>query len=472
MKTECQSSRIEFQELDKRQVIGEFNGGDITSDAGGILLREVNKQLNLTDRFAQCFEDFRKSEKIEHTVHQLVAQRIFGIALGYEDLNDHDDLRHDQLLALLCEKDDPTGQDRVCERDKGKALAGKSTLNRLELTPPDADEKTPYKKIVHHPEQIDDLFIDVFMDCHPEEPDQIILDLDATDDPLHGAQEGRFFHGYYKSYCYLPLYIFCGDHLLCARLRPSNIDGSKGSVDELDKIVNKIRRQWKQTRIIIRGDSGFCREEIMAWCEENGVDFILGLAKNARLLAEIKEDLVDAHIMYCTTGRASRIFHEFEYRTLDSWSQSRRVIAKAEHLYKGANPRFIVTSISQEEIDTREMYEEWYCARGDMENRIKEQQLQLFADRTSTNKMASNQLRLYFSSMAYILLNALRLFGLNGTQMVKAQCETIRVKLLKIGAKIRVTVRKVWLFFASAYPYRKVFFQIFKNLRRMNIIPT
>lgn len=471
MKTDCKTNRMEIQGLGNRQVIGEFNGGDITSDAGAILLREINHKLNITNRFAQCFTDYRNAGKIEHTVEQLVSQRIFGIALGYEDLNDHDDLRNDQLIALLCEKKDPTGQDRILERDKGKALAGKSTLNRLELSESDANAKTAYKKIVHHPQLIDDLFVDIFMDCHQRAPKQIILDLDATDDPLHGTQEGRFFHGYYKSYCYLPLYIFCGDHLLCARLRPSNIDAAKGSVEELEKIIRKIRQRWTKTRIMIRGDSGFCREEIMKWCEDNGVDYILGLAKNSRLIEEIKEDLVDAHIRYCTTGRPSRIFHEFEYSTLKTWSRSRRVIAKAEHLYKGSNPRFIVTSISEVEIDTDEIYEKWYCARGDMENRIKEQQLYLFADRTSTHRMYSNQLRLYFSSMAYILYNALRIFGLWATEMAKAQCGTIRVKLMKIGAKIRVTVRKVWISMASGYPYRELFFQILEKISSMKIVP-
>jgi hypothetical protein len=469
MKTDCKSNRIEIQDLGRRQVVGEFNGGDITSDAGGILLREINRKLNLTGRIAECFEDYRNPDKIEHTVEQLVAQRIFGIALGYEDLNDHDDLRGDPLLALLCEKPDPTGQDRVCERDKGKALAGKSTLNRLELSKPDANVKTAYKKIVHRPELMDDLLVDVFMECHRTAPEQIVLDLDATDDPLHGSQEGRFFHGYYKSYCYLPLYIFCGDHLLCARLRPSNIDASKGSVEELDKIVGRIRKSWKATRIVIRGDSGFCREEIMKWCEENHVDYILGLGKNPRLTAEVKEELVDAHIMYCKTGRPSRIFHEFEYKTRESWSRSRRVIAKAEHLAKGANPRFVVTSISSEEKEADEMYEKWYCARGDMENRIKEQQLYMFADRTSTTRMRSNQLRLYFSSMAYTLVNALRVFGLRGTKMEKAQCGTIRVKLMKIGARIRVTVRKVWISLASSFPHRELFFQIFEKIRNLNM---
>ena len=307
------------------------------------------------------------------------------------------------------------------------------------------------------------------MESYTKEPDQIILDLDATDDPLHGKQEGRFFHGYYKEYCYLPLYIFCGDHLLCARLRPSNIDAAEGSTKELERIVERIRLKWPDVKILIRGDSGFCREEIMHWCEDNGVGYILGLAKNNRLNSMIKEDLVDAEIMYRKTGRSSRIYHDFFYQTLKSWSKSRRVVGKAEYLQKGANPRFVVTSISQDEMDADDLYEKLYCARGEMENRIKEQQLYLFADRTSTSKMRSNQIRLYFSSIAYLLLNALRQFGLKGTQMAKAQCHTIRLKLLKVGAQISVTVRKVWISLAESYPFRDIFIQVFNNIKKIPI---
>jgi hypothetical protein len=467
MKTECKTKRIEFQELGSREVIGKFNGGMITSDGGGLLLREVEKRAHIAGRFSHCFTDFRDQDSIEHTVSELVSQRIYGLALGYEDLNDHDMLRSDPLLAVLCEKEEPTGSNRKCIRDKGKALAGKSTLNRLELTGSDASEKSRYKKIVAHPEKIDDLFVDVFLESYGKEPCRIILDIDATDDPLHGNQEGRFFHGYYKAYCYLPLYIFCEDHLLCARLRPSNIDASEGTVAELERITNRIRQRWGSVEVVIRADSGFCREEIMHWCEENDVEFILGLAKNNRLKKIIKEDLVDAEIMYRKTGRASRIYHDFFYKTLKSWSTLRRVVGKAEHLRKGANPRFVVTSIPQDEMDADDLYERLYCARGEMENRIKEQQLYLFADRTSTSKIRSNQIRLYFSSIAYMLVSAFRRFGLKGTQMAKAQCHTIRLKLLKVGAQIQVTVRKVWVSLAEGYPYRDIFMQVYKNLLKL-----
>lgn len=463
MRTECKTGVFEFQELGRREVVGKFDGGAITSDGGGILLREVERRTKIMKQFSECFTDYRDQESIEHTVLELVSQRTYGLALGYDDLNDHDILRLDPLLAVLCEKGDPTGSNRKCARDKGKALAGKSTLNRLELTNQEANKKNRYKKIVANTEKIDNLFVDVFMQSYDKEPDQIILDLDATDDPLHGNQEGRFFHGYYKEYCYLPLYIFCKDHLLCARLRSSNIDAPEGSVEELERIIGRIRKSWKRVKIIIRGDSGFCREKIMEWCENNGVGYILGLAKNSRLNKIIKEDLVDAEIMYRTTGKASRVYNDFYYETLKSWSKSRKVISKAEFLQKGANPRYVVTSI--EGVDADKLYEKLYCSRGDMENRIKEQQLYLFADRTSTSRIRSNQIRLYFSSVAYMIVNALRRLGLRGTKMAKAQCHTIRLKLLKVGAQIRVTVRKVWISFAEGYPFRDIFSQVFDNIR-------
>ncbi len=464
MKTECKPKRIEFQGLDRREVIGKFDGGDISSDGGGLLLREIEKQSHIIERFTKCFTDFRKPEKIEHTVSELLSQRTYGIALGYEDLNDHDMLRTDPLIAVLCGKKDPKGETREYTRDKGKALAGKSTLNRLELTKETAGYNNRYKKIVAHPEKIDDMFVDVFLASKKKEPSQIILDVDATDDPLPGQQEGRFFHGYYKGYCYLPLYIFCGDDLLCARLRPSSIDASEGTVEELKRIVGRIRQDWKEVEIIIRGDSGFCREEIMRWCEDNGIGYIFGLAKNSRLKKQIKDDLIEAKRGYRTTGRASRVYGDFVYKTLKSWTRSRRVISKAEYLQRGENPRFIVTSIESDSEEAGEIYEKIYCARGDMENRIKEQQLYLFADRTSTAGMRSNQIRLYFSSVAYMVVSALRCFGLKGTRMARAQCHTIRNKLFKIGVQIRVTVRKVWISFSEGYPYRDIFMQVFKNL--------
>jgi hypothetical protein len=466
MDTECTPTQLEFHALGRREVVGKFDGGNITSDAGGLLLRETEKRTGIISGFARCFEDKRNPEAIEHTVAELVAQRIYGLALGYEDLNDHDELRLDPLFAVLVGKEDPEGEKRVRSQDRGKAVAGKSTLNRLELTPatPTAADLR-YKKIVMKPENIDRLFVNIFLQAHAEVPEQIVLDVDATDDPLHGNQEGRFFHGYYRNYCYLPLYIFCGEFLLCARLRPSNIDASEGTVEELERIVGQIRETWPGVKIVVRGDSGFCRDKIMTWCEAHEIDFVFGLAKNERLKAIIAEQLQRAKEEYEQTKEASRVFKDFRYQTLDSWNQERRVVAKAEHLDKGSNPRFIVTSIEMEQMDALTLYEQLYCARGDMENRIKEQQLMLFADRTSAGKMRANQIRLYFSSAAYMLMQALRRLGLHGTQMAAAQCNTIRLKLLKVGAQVKVTVRKVWISLAGGYPYVDLFYQVFRNLQ-------
>jgi hypothetical protein len=437
-------------------VVGRFDGGAITSDAGGLLLREVEKRSGIIARFAACFRDHRKAEQVEHAVGERVAQRVYALALGYEDLNDHEQLRQDPLLAILAEKADPTGESRAREGDRGKALAGKSTLNRLELTKATVETQERYKKIAMDQEAVDRLLVEVFLEAHAQLPVEIILDLDATDDAVHGQQEGRFFHGYYGHYCYLPLYIFGGDFLLCARLRPSDIDASAGCVEELQRIVAQIRQTWPQVKITIRGDSGFCREELMAWCEQAGVDFVLGLAKNARLKAENASAQEQAAAEYAQTGQAARVFQEFVYQTRDRWSRGRRVVAKAEHLAKGANPRFVVTSLSAADGEARALYEALYCARGEMENRIKEQ-LMLFADRTSTAFLRSNQNRLYFSSVAYVLMEALRRLGLKATDLAQAQVATIRLKLLKVGALIRITVRKVWGSLAGAYPYAELF---------------
>ena len=463
MPTQCNQEFLEFHPLDKRQVRGGFDGGTITSDAGGLLLREVEKRTGIIAQFAACFRDHRQAERIEHRVEELVAQRVYGLALGYEDVKDHEELRRDPLLGVLAGKADPTGESRARARDQGKALAGKSTLNRLELTAAEVKEGERYKKIGLDFAAVDRLLGEIFIQAHREPPQQIILDLDSTDDPLHGEQEGRFFHGYYGHYCYLPLYIFCGEHLLCARLRPANIDGAAGSVEELARLVQQLRQAWPEVRIIVRGDSGFCREELMAWCEANQVHFVLGLAKNERLRAEIAAELAQAAEQYQQTGQAARIFQEFTYQTRESWSRARRVVAKAEHLEKGANPRFVVTSLPSEEWAAQALYEELYCARGEMENRIKEQ-LMLFADRTSTAYLRSNQIRLYFSSLAYLLMQALRRLGLQGTEMAKAQCTTLRLKLLKMGALIRITVRKVWVSMAGG-PYAERFRQVYAQLQ-------
>jgi len=464
MTTECNQESFEFHPLNQRQVVGRFDGGAITTDAGGLLLREVEKRTGILERFAACFRDHRAAGQVEHTVQQLVAQRVYGLALGYEDLNDHDQLRRDPLLAVLAEKPDPTGGSRARRRDRGKALAGKSTLNRLELTAAVVEDEERYKKITLQMEAVDRLLVKIFLEAYAEPPAGIVLDLDATDDPLHGNQEGRFFHGYYGHYCYLPLYIFSGDHLLCARLRPSNIDASAGCVEEVARIVAEIRQTWPEVRITLRGDSGFCREALMSWCEQEGVDYVLGLAKNERLKAEIVGEQEQAAEQYRQTGLAARVFKEFFYQTRESWSRARRVIAKAEHLEKGSNPRFVVTSLDAERWKARELYEDLYCARGEMENRIKEQ-LMLFADRTSTAWLRSNQIRLYFSSMAYVLMEALRRLGLKQTELARAQSSTIRLKLLKIGALVRITVRRVWVSMAGGCPYAELFAQAWARLR-------
>jgi hypothetical protein len=466
MSTECTPRQLEFQGFRRRQVVARFDGGSISSDGGGLLLREVDRRARILQRFAACFVDYRRPELIEHSVTELVSQRVYGLALGYEDLNDHEELRWDPLLGLLAGKADPQGLSRVRERDRGKALAGKSTLNRLELTPAQTGPQARYKKIAMRPEAIDELLVTVFIEAYEQPPQQIVLDVDATDDPLHGNQEGRFFHGYYRHYCYLPLYVFCGEHLLCARLRPSNIDASAGTVEELERIIEQIRSRWPDVKILVRGDSGFCRESLMSWCEAHGVEYVLGIAKNERLNASITEELAAAKAVHEQTGRAARVFKDFRYRTLKTWSRKRRVVGKAEHLSQGSNPRFVVTSLEPEEIAAQALYEDLYCARGDMENRIKEQQLTLFADRTSTATMRANQLRLYFSSIAYVLLHSLRRLGLAGTELAKAQCNTIRLKLMKIGAQIRITTRKVWVSMSQSYPHADLFWQIYERLRR------
>jgi hypothetical protein len=466
MTTECNSAYLDFPMLGPRQVLADFDGGDITSDGGALLLRETERLTGVIRQFAACFTDHRNPDLIEHTVAELVAQRVYGLALGYEDLNDHDDLRCDPLLAAVVGKDDPTGRTRPRPRDQGKPLAGKSTLNRLELTPVGADKGSRYKKIICRTHDVERRFVSLFLQAHPRPPERIVLDLDATDDPIHGHQLGRFFHGYYKNYCDLPLYIFCGDHRLCARLRPSDIDASAGSVKHLQRIVAQIREAWPRVRIVIRADRGFCREEILRWCEENGVDYVIGLAQNKRLLALIVEELKQAKQQYETTKQAARAFAELRYRTLESWSRERRVVAKAEHLAKGANPRFVVTSLTAEARAARPLYEEDYCGRGEAENRIKEPQLHLFADRTSARTMRANQVRLFFSSIAYVLLEALRRLGLVGTELAEAQCQTIRLKLLKMGALVRVTVRKVWVKLSSGSPYAAVFRRVHANLAR------
>jgi hypothetical protein len=468
MQTECTQLEFEFQGLGKRRVVGKFDGGRISTDGGGLLLREIEKRTGILGRFAGCFTDNRDERRIEHTIEELVSQRVYGIALGYEDIIDHELLRRDWLMATIVGKADPSGRDRKRKRDQGSALAGKSTLNRAEILPVGGRGTDRYKKIGYETEGIDRLLTDVYLEAHREAPGEIILDLDATDDPLHGEQEGRFFHGYYGDYCYMPLYIFAGDHLLCARLRPSNIDASKGSEEEISRIVEQIRRRWPTVRIILRGDSGFAREKLMSWCEGNGVDYVFGLSKNSRLVWQIRKQMEKARRRYLRTGVASREFRDFMYRTLKSWSRKRRVVGKAEYLPKGANPRFVVTSLSKEEYEARVLYEEVYCGRGDMENRIKEQQLYLFADRTSSHTMRANQLRLYFSSIAYVLVNELRRVGLKGTELARGQVDTIRNKLMKIGVNVTMSVRRIRFAFSSGYPFQSIFAAAYRNITGSN----
>lgn len=462
MTTDCNPQQLEFQGLARRTVVASFDGGTLSSDGGVLLLGEVDHRRGILGQFAACFEDHRNPALVEHSVEELIRQRVLALALAYEDLNDHDELRTDPLLATVVGKFDPTGSDRRQEQDRGKPLAGKSTLNRLEWG---AVKQDRYRKITVDGEAVDQFFVDVFLSAYERAPAEIVLDLDATDDPVHGEQEGRFFHGYYGQYCYLPLYIFCGTHLLCARLRRSDVDASFGAVGEVERIVAQIRQSWPEVQVILRGDSGFAREELMAWCEQHSVDYVFGLARNARLQRALGEELEQARKLYEESGKAARVFKDFLYRTRKSWSRQRRVIGKAEHLGKGANPRFLVTSLDSQPWAAQALYEKLYCARGEMENRIKEQQLYLFADRTSAHFLASNQVRLWFSSVAYILLNELRRLGLEGTELSHARCDTIRNKLLKIGAQVRVTVRRVWVHLASSYPYATLFTQILGHLR-------
>jgi len=462
--TQCSTEAIKIKTLAKRSVVADFNGGTITSDAGALLLDKTEEAIGLLARAAECFVDHRDPDLIEHTVEELLRQRVFALGLGYEDLNDHDELSKDPLLATVVGKAEPTGKQRRSRHDRDRPLAGKSTLNRLELTAPEANAANRYKKIVLDFVAMQRLFVDVFQEAYDQAPEQIIIDLDATDDPLHGRQEGRFFHGYYKEYCYLPLYAFCGDHLLAAELRTADIDASAGTVELLEWMVARIRRRWPAVGIIIRADSGFTREPIMAWCEANGVDYVLGLAKNARLIVEIADELAAAKVEWEETNHAARRFKDFVYSTLNSWTRRRRVVGKAEHLDKGSNPRFVVTSLGIEAYDTRALYEDLYCRRGEMENRIKEQQLCLFADRTSTRWMRSNQIRLWLSSLGYVLVSGLRRLGLSGTKMARSRCDTIRLRLLKIGALVRVSTRRVWVALAGGYPLKELFRQTFRRL--------
>jgi hypothetical protein len=447
--TECKQESFSFAPHFSRRVEAGFTAGQVSSDGGALLLRQADRRINLLNRLAACFRDGRNPELIEHPVAEMLAQRIYGLALGYEDLNDHEQLRRDPLFGLLSGK-----------RTLENPLAGKSTLNRLELT----GRSSRYHKIGYSAPAIDRLLCDLFIESHNTMPGQIVLDLDATDIPLYGHQPERFFHGYYDSYCYLPLYIFAGDQLLCARLRPANQDAAAGSVEEVVRIVAQLRQRWPEVKIVLRADSGFCREALMVWCEQNRVDYLFGLARNQRLQRIIGRQMHEAQSLHQATGKAARVFTEFDYATRKSWSRARRVIAKAEYLDKGKNPRFVVTSLSAEQWPAQDLYEKFYCARGEMENRIKEQMC-LFADRLSTDEMKGNQLRLYFSALAYTLVEALRRLALKGTDWAEARVDTIRLKLFKIGAIVQVSVRRILLQLSTAYPWKELYVQAFNALR-------
>jgi DDE family transposase len=449
--TECNQSSFGFEASGRREIVARFDGGTISTDGGAFLLRQTDKRLNLLPRLAECFLDGRNPDLIEHTIAEMVAQRVYGLALGYEDLNDHEQLRKDPVFGILAGREETSAP-----------LAGKSTLNRMEMG---AGAKDRYKKITFWKDSIDELLVKVFIESHQSAPTEIVLDVDTTDLPLHGKQEGRFFHGYYDNYCYLPLYIFCGDHVLCARLREANHDAAFGCLGEIKRIVMQLRAAWPEVKIVVRGDSGFCRNELMSWCEANRVEFVFGMARNQRLRKIIGAQMHEATGQWNRTGKPARVFTEFQYRTKKTkkggWDRERRVVAKAEHIDGKENPRFIVTSLADE---GRKLYEEIYCARGDMENRIKEQ-FSLFADRVSAETIRANQMRLYLSAIAYILVSGLRRLGLKATELAEAQVSTIRTKLLKIGAQIRVTVRKVWVSMASSYPWQGLYQQVWENLR-------
>lgn len=458
MPTDCTSQSLDFEACSGRRVVADFKGGAISTDAGGLLLREADRAIGLSERVARCFRDGRNPVLTVHTIKTLVSQRVHGIALGYEDINDHDDLRLDPVLGLLSGKLEEKRAD--CE-----VLAGKSTLNRLEQAPETGNPR--YHKISVDDEAMEAVFVDLYLAAHERPPKRIILDLDATDDPLHGDQEGRFYHGYYRCYCYLPLYIFVGRHLLVAKLRRADADASAGAKEEVARIVASIRAKWPDVEIWLRADSGFTREDLMAWCEANNVAYVFGLARNARLEKTIAEEMAQACAECEASGQPVRLFKEFSYSTLDSWTRERRVIAKAEHLPAGANPRFIVTSLESPDFEGQDLYEKIYCARGDMENRIKECQLDLFADRTSTATMRANQLRLWFASFAYVLIAALRRIALQQTQFARATAGTIRTRVLKIGAQVKYSVRRVYVAMASACPYQDEFRIAHARLKRI-----
>jgi hypothetical protein len=464
-----------FTDLAARKVVADFSGGTLSTDAGALLLRQTDANLGMTQGLAQCFDDGRAQDWVEHSVQQLLAQRIYGLALGYEDINDHERLRLDPLLATACNKTDPLGENRLNPADRGIALAAPCTLNRLELS---NNKSTRYHKLPHDPAKIEACLLQMGARCLPKHAKEVVVDLDAMGHRLHGMQEGRCFNAYYDDYCYLPLYAFAGDFPLLAQLRTAEHEAAYGVVPALEKIVPAIRKRCHRARIIVRGDSGFGREEIMAWCESQPkVYYCLGLAKNSVLTEKLGPSMAQARARHCLTGSASvRVFTEFEYRTHDSWSRSRRVIGKAEVMAEGENPRFVVTSLpakgfKDEKDKTRftpaRLYEGFYCARGDMENMLKQQVLDLKGDRMSTAHLASNQLRMSESMFAYLLLERLRTEGLSGTELERATVGSVRLKLLKVAAQVRVSVRRVYAQLSSSFPLQGLFRLCHRRLMRL-----
>jgi hypothetical protein len=480
------AKQFRFEQPKSPPVVVNFQGGQVTSDAGLSLIAEIDRKLQITSQFAQCFQDYRQPNRIAHSIESLIKQRIYGLVMGYEDLNDHEELRHDPMFALALGK-------RIGVEDEPAILAGKSTLNRLEHCPEDVEQgaDSRYHKIGHSSEEIESLFVNIFLKSYSKEPRQIILDLDVTDDLVHGNQEQVFFNTYYGGYCYAPLYIFCGKHLLAAKLRPSNIDPAAEALSELQRVIKQIRQQWKNVEILVRGDSAYSRDDIMTWCElQTGVDYVFGLAQNSRLIQMTTTTQNQAQLEFeqkfstvvsfletvvkpdeqlsklaCDLIYNSIWYKSLDYQTRESWSRSRRVVCKVEYGTKGTNIRFIVTSLTTNKVPPGQLYRQKYCQRGEVENRFKEQQLELFSDRTSTHTFAGNQLRLWFSSLAYVLMNALRQQCLVKTELQNAQVGTIRTKLLKLGALITVSPRRILIAITISYPYKHIWAAAYRCLK-------
>lgn len=447
--TDCIQTPLPFSSVCRKKIQGDFNGGRLTSDSGVLLLHEVEKQLGLINAISACIPDPRYPSLIQHSQQEMLSQRIFAIALGYEDLNDHETLRKDPALQ--------TATARIRKDETEQALSSPSTLCRLE-------NRISRDSLA----QMCEIFVEQFIASYEEPPEDIILDFDATDDPLHGNQEGRFFHGYYDCYCYLPLYVFCEDQLLVAYLRESGIDGAKHSRAILKLLVSRIREAWPDVRIIVRGDSGFCRWRFMKYCEKEGIYYILGLARNPVLERMAKPWMSKAEQAFKKTGEKQLRFSTVQYAA-QTWDRKRKVIVKSERLLLGPNQRFVVTNLSG---DPMELYDNIYCQRGEMENRIKEQQLGLFADRTSCHAFLANQFRLFLSSFAYLLMETIRRKGLYGTELARAQVQTIRLKLFKIAARVKRSVRRIVFHMASGYPYQRIFALVLDRLRALSLYPS